>query len=389
MQPIKYTSPKLLYTYISLWAIGHLQEMFLTSSLLSLALYLPFVLMTLTYVYQVIVSKPRGMMRIISIFFFILLLYGLFSILLDSSGKQYGISFLMTVIGSIGPIFAFYTYAKKGLLTYNRLMASFFLFLLIAILEYYDTEREALNTLSKGVEEITNNSSYTILGLFPFLFLFKKHPILQYLGLALIIFYVISAMKRGAIIVLIILLIWFVYVMLKSASGKRKFIQIVLIGVLAFFSVKFIINFYSESSYFQQRIESTLEGRSSNRDVIYSVLWQHYISNQSLSNILFGEGVYKTISITGGVKAHNDWLELLIDCGFMGVILYCVYWVRFYREWRRCRKLEIIHSILGACLVFTFMKTIFSMSFTSIPFGITMMMGYCFASILYSKKTLN
>ena len=51
------------------------------------------------------------------------------------------------------------------------------------------------------------------------------------------------------------------------------------------------IDLYEKSSYFQYRYEVTMEGSSSNRDVIYSKLWYHFINNDNIYAKRYGKNI--------------------------------------------------------------------------------------------------
>jgi hypothetical protein len=169
-----------------------------------------------------------------------------------------------------------------------------------------------------------------------------------------------------------------VFVSVRTTSNNRKRIIVVLTFFLIIIGWRFLIHFYESNNYFQYRIESTLEGRVSGRDVIYSTLWQHYLNNSNIIQLSFGEGAYHTFNIAGN-DAHNDWLELLIDCGLVTTLIYLVYWVCFFRDWMRSKQNSLLYAMMGACFIFTFLRTFFSMSFSDMPFFTSMILGYCFA----------
>ena len=219
-----------------------------------------------------------------------------------------------------------------------------------------------------------------MLSLFPFVFLLRKKIIWQYVVLGYIMYFVVIGLKRGAIIISLFMILWFVLVQTKSVSKGKKAVAVLLTVVLLAIGLHFISQFYESSDYFQHRVEKTMEGSSSNRNWIYSSLWNHYINNNNLLEFSFGEGAFHTVNISG-FMAHNDWLELLIDCGLFGVVVYLVYWISFVRDWIRSKSHPLIYSMMGSCFIFTFMKTLFSMSFLSMPFYVCMIMGYCFAQV--------
>ena len=368
--------------YILLWVVGHVQQMFLNNSFISRVFYVPYLLMTIYYIFKVYVSyRPQGTMKALCLFFAVLIVYGIALLFLDNARGQARTSFLIMLFGSLGPIFPFYVFTRKGLLIEKRMMGWLWVFIVVAIIGYFVEQQKALALImEKGreYEEITNNAAYSFAGLIPFVFLLKKRPLWQYMTLGILFYFIISGFKRGAMLVGALMLIWFVYASLKSSSKGMRF-GILLLTVMAIMvGYRFITNLFENSDYFQYRIESTMEGNSSERDEIYATLWHHYIYNDNILQLAFGEGAFHTENVTGHVKAHNDWLELLIDCGLFGVLLYLVYWGCFIRDWVKSKSNPLVFAMLGSCFVFTFTRTFFSMSFSDLPFYTAMIMGYCF-----------
>lgn len=369
--------------------VGKVQGLLIISSFISLSLYIPFTIMTLFYTYKVLLNSPKTIaIKALLVFFIVMLAYGFELLLFNDALGQKRTSFLIAVIGSIGPVFAFYYFTLQGVISKQKLCVFFVFFLSVAILEFYTYQAKALIMMSRGLGEITNNSSYVVLGLFPFVFLMNKRPMIQYLTLGVLSFYVILGLKRGAILILAILILWFFMSTIKSSSFTKRFYLILLFVTLLFIGVNFIDKFYNESEYFQYRVEATQEGSSSSRDKIYSTLWSHYKSNTNLIQVVFGEGAYHTENVTNGLKAHNDWLELLIDCGFFGAFIYIIYWIAFLSDLRKSRFHPVTYAILGSCFLYTFLRTLFSMSFTDTPFYLSLMIGYGFA-LLHSPQPLD
>lgn len=375
--------------YILLWLFGMIQGFFLTSSIVSLIFSVPFMLITL-YCFVEMFEKypPKGAVRVLSLFFVVLIIYGVALVLLDDATKPYGKvdknSFLLMAITSVGPVFAFYYFARKGLIDAKKLKFWFFVFIVVYIIQYYYNERRVLAQLMMSgyrFEEITNNSAYIVLSLFPALFLLRKKPIIQYLALGIISYFVISGMKRGALLVAAVLLVWFIYISTQSSSNNRRIGLVLLTIVLIAIGWRFIDTFYSQSEYFQYRVEDTMEGKSSTRNVLYSTLWSHYRNNENLLQMAFGEGGYHTFNIAGN-DAHNDWLELLIDCGFVTTLIYLLFWFGYFNDCRKAKAHNyLLYSMIGACFIFMFLRTFFSMSFSDMPFYLCMVLGYCFAQI--------
>lgn len=367
--------------YILLWLFSDVQDLLFNSSLIAMLFYIPYLGMTLYFVVKAFSSyRFRGVMSALSVFFIILLLYGVVAVLLDNT-KVDKKSFLMMVINNLGPVFSFYYFSRKEMLTEKRMLFWFFVFLVVATLNYFVAQQRALAALAQDLykyDEITNSAAYYILGLLPLVFLLKNKSLWQYAIVVYVMYFVISGLKRGAILVSLFMIVWFIYIKTRSSSNIKR-IGILLLTI-AFLGIGwyYVIRFYNTSDYFQVRVEKTLTGSSSNRDVIYSTLWNHYINNDNFLQLVFGEGGYHTVNISR-LKAHNDWLELLIDCGILGVIIYLIYWICFIRDWLRNKSNYLVYSMLGACIIFTFLRTLFSMSFCSMPFYICLIMGYCFS----------
>ena len=82
-----------------------------------------------------------------------------------------------------------------------------------------------------------------------------------------------------------------------------------------------VYNWFITNDYMMHRLEQTLEGNSSGRDVIYTTAWHAWFDCNNLGHYLFGFGYLGTIChpLMHGYMAHNDWLEILVDYGLVGV----------------------------------------------------------------------
>ena len=139
----------------------------------------------------------------------------------------------------------------------------------------------------------------------------------------------------------------------------------------------YIADFYASSDYFQYRLENTLEGNSSNRDVFYATLVEYFINQDSLTNILFGNGAMTTIMIVGNF-AHNDWLELAICQGVLGLVIYFVYFISLFVFFRKTLHNPLVYNIIGMVLMIMFASSLFSMSYNALSISLTLCLGYCF-----------
>lgn len=286
--------------------------------------------------------------------------------------------YLKNIYISLLPIYSFYVFSKRGLIKDNTLRIILPIYLVIATVQYWHSYYENLNFyLSFGwdKDEFTNNTGYAFLSLIPLLYFWKRKPIIQYLFLGYIAIYIIMSAKRGAMLTFSIALVWFLYTSYKNSKRheKRRVLSLIvlfLIGAGSYVSYRL-----QTSEYLNHRIEKTAEGDSSNREYMYTKLWQYHMEEASAFDFFVGGGADKTCEI-GGNLAHNDWLELLVDNGILGVMIYILYWIAFVKEWRRAKGCKN-YEILGCLLIICFIPTLFSMGFNNMRTMTTLCLGYC------------
>ena len=316
-------------------------------------------------------------------------IYGFYLILMNPSTVYYSMSgmsmasynYIKSIYLSILPIYAFYYFSLKGYLTAERLRWWAVVFCISCVLSYYIYMQKAMEALlerGSSREEITNNAGYLFLSLIPIWVLFRKKPLLQYAGLAFCMAFILMGMKRGAIAIGGVVVIYLIWQIIKNARGKQRFIVILLTAVLAVAGVYFVIDMMTSSDYFLQRLEATKEGNSSGRDSLYSFFWTYFTEKANALQYLFGRGANGTLEIYYNY-AHNDWLEIAVNQGLLGIIVYAVYWKLFYSTWRQSTNIEA-KTILALVGIIYFAKTIFSMSYGDMTYVCTSVLGYALAT---------
>lgn len=299
-------------------------------------------------------------------------IYGFALILMNPSTVHYSMSgmsmasynYIKSIYLSLLPIYAFYYFSIKGYLTAERLRRWGVVFLASVTLSYIRLQREALQALverGSSAEEITNNTGYLFLSCIPLLVLYRKKPLIQFVGLAFVMAFVVMGMKRGAIAVGAMVSAYFMFQAIKNAKGKTKFAFISLSVAICVGAVYFFMYQMTTSEYMMKRIEETLEGNSSNRDVIYSFFWTYFTEKADALQYFIGRGANGTLEILGAY-AHNDWLEIAINQGLLGIIVYAIYWKKFYSTWSKSTNIEA-KTILALVGIIYFAKTLFSMSY--------------------------
>lgn len=376
--------------YIFLWCLYSLQGTLYTSGgIISQGILAILLAISLYYLFVVnFTMRTPSAIKALNIFIAMLTLYGLLFwasgkiIIMEHTGLPLGaMGYLKGIYMSLLPIYAFYAFASKGILTEIDIRKWFFVFLAVVTVKYFRAEDEALQmAMMEGSmqEEFTNNTGYTFLSLMPLLFFFSKNRMVQYLALAYIMAFIIMGMKRGAILIGAIVVLWFFYQTLKSSPRKTRLKVVLLIAAVVVATGFYVVNMLETSEYFQYRIEQTEEGATSGRDVIYTKLFTYFLQETTEWQFLFGSGANHTVAVAGNY-AHNDWLELAINQGCLGILVYLFYWICMYKTWRKSKNQTTIYISLGSLCFIYFMSTFFSMSYGDMSMYATLCLGYCLA----------
>lgn len=259
-------------------------------------------------------------------------------------------------------IYVSYIYARKceynEKLIRNIVIALALLSFMRYVLNYQLMQAEL------SVEGFTNNAGYNLvssLALLPFVL--RRRKILAIGIFILFAFLIMIASKRGAIVCMFVLFLFSLYYYSRQYHFSiKKYL------VLSLFVVGFGVMIYSNylsNEYLQNRMERMEERGIGSRSVAYRVLWEHWVYDKNVLTKILGNGTAQSIAVWGNY-AHNDWLEILIDYGLLGVIMYLLLfifaWKYFYFSqlgfWERwCAYL---------CLIVWFLKSVFSMGFTNL-----------------------
>lgn len=379
--------------YILLWSLYYLQgTLYAEGSIISQLLLLLLLLYSSYCFVKVVVSyKLPPLFVSINIFLGIMTIYGIIFIILpqniymgdDLSTPVVKMNFLKNLYMSILPIYVMFYFSKKKILT-EKVVKFIFIILLITYMFLFERnyQSELLDLLEKNSNEerVVNNMAYHFLKLFPLLFFWNKKPLVQFLFTAVIFSFILSGMKRGVILIGFICLLWFLYNILKNSHAKQRLVVVLLSALFIIVGILYVSNLYESDLFFKYRIEQTLEGDSSSRDIIYSTLWEHFQQESSLLKMLFGNGVFYTVFISG-TFAHNDWLELLTNQGLLGVFAYLLFYITFaYTIYLNRRNLFFV-SVMGMSLIIMFISSFISMSYDAIGLAPALGIGYSMCQI--------
>lgn len=380
--------------YITLWCLYYLQgTLYASGSIISQAILAILLVMSICNAY--IVNRHYKLPIFFKGLNVLIAMFTIYGIAIIVSGeklmtKNYTIvanyEYLKAIYISLLPIYSAYLYTIKGQLTKKSISIWIFFWILVATAQFYRNEREALEKYISNRTEITNNSGYLFLALLPSLVVFNKKPIIQFPLLLYCISFVVMGMKRGAIIIGLIIFCYFIYRTYKTSSRKNRKYIITFSFLVIFLATSFIMKMMAENDYFNQRVEQTLEGDTSGRDVIYGGLINHFLDETNALNFFLGNGAQATLKFNGAF-AHNDWLEILINNGIIGVFTYIIYWICFVNSWLKSKSTINAFSALLMILLISFMQTLFSMSYGSLEIYMTLSLGY-FLAISYKQISI-
>lgn len=260
--------------------------------------------------------------------------------------------------------------ARRNLIEKKGLLVIYAIIFASGIISFF-----SLSPFSTSSSEAVNNSGYIFANLLPFIFLIKRKD-LSLLLLTICNAIVIMSLKRGAILITFLFSAYYTYILFKES----KFSTIQKASILAMLATMIALAsvlLYSGNTMIQERVEQTLGGYSSGRDIIYEKLWSNWDNTESCKNILFGYGMSHTILATGGRYAHNDWLELLTNMGFFGVGLYLIFFLSIASNAAEAKRSITDIRIVVSVVIILIGKSLFSMGYTdlgSVPLMI--MLGY-------------
>lgn len=369
------------HLYFFLWCIYYLQgSLYPSGGVISQSVLLILFVFSAIHVYKIHTNRLPKTLKCIDVFIALVIIYGVIGFIsgYTSFAGTTNIGIIKGVLISFFPVYSVYYYSIKGRITLTTI-AWWTVFLFLVYILYYNTAlTRRLARSVKDVEEATNNAGYLIASMVPLFFFLYKKPILQYVGLAVIMLMTLYSMKRGAILICSLSLILFVLKTMKTKNIWRNLTIIVFLVVIVYLAYFNIGKLLDSSDFFNRRIEQTMEGNSSNRDIIYSTFYNAFITEDNPFRFVFGYGAFATGRLFGGF-AHNDWLELAIDNGIIGVLIYLLYWISLIKDWIKSRKIDYLSNTYTLVLIYLFWRSLVSMSYLMIPLSISIVLGFSIA----------
>lgn len=377
--------------YVAIWCLYRLQGLLYPQGAINQILQFVMLLWAMVVAVPYILNIKNNP-RVLNALSVLVLMYTVYGVCYLLFGTPYVINelgvhitkygYLRNSLNSLLPIYLFYHYARAGYLTEQRITMYFVVFILMSFILFFMSYRDDTGQLmADEVGLTTNNMGYMWLGLLPFLFFLHKRPLVQFLSMAIIVFFILLGMKRGAIILGALAALYFLYRTYRNSNSvSTKAAILILSAMVVLGAVSYIGYLYVNNDYFIYRLDATKEGNASNRDVIYTKLIAHFLNEQSVMRLLFGNGANYTLVVAMNY-AHQDWLETLTNNGLVGVIILLTFYVSLFKCMRKMFKplrKETNHQAAAFCMLWGLMlgPTMFSMSIQSMSIITTLPLGY-------------
>lgn len=374
--------------YIIAWCIYMTQGVFLpTGGLITQLLVIGLLLVSLYYTFVVNARYDlpiyfKGLNAILAMFS----IYGVYLMLGGYDAREYTINvpsfnYLKNIYLSLLPIYSFYFFTREKLINEKMVLKIILFFVVVVTIQYFHNQNQMLIAAMlkrSSAEEFTNNIGYSFLTLIPACVFFYKRPIIQYVFLGYCVLFVIMGMKRGAVLIGAICLMYFLWENLKTSHIKKKIGIVFLSSIICLLGSMYIQKKMEESIFFQKRIEDTLEGESSHRDDLYITFLDYFWNGTSPLQFVLGSGANATLKVSYNY-AHNDWLEIAVNQGVIGLIVYLLYWLTFAKTMLSNDYSSKMRLVLQLLFIIYFMKTIFSMSYNAMPIPASFILGFTLA----------
>lgn len=208
--------------------------------------------------------------------------------------------------------------ARKLTPYYVKALACWIVYLFIT--NYQKVELSTMESFN------TTNSSYYLLYFLPMLFLNIKDKHINFVFLITLVVLLLSSKRAG------LLSLGLGFLSYSYASGKvnnkNRIIQTILLIIVFYFVLNWM-NTMMDNRIFE-RFESINDDRGSGRFDMWILLWS-FVQESDFFNLLFGHG-FGSVAIDAGTgfSAHNDYLEVLYDFGWVGLILFVVFLISWF-----------------------------------------------------------
>lgn len=222
--------------------------------------------------------------------------------------------------------------------------------------------------------------AYICIMMLPFILLVKKK---KNILIALLFIIAILSGKRTGTLALSLPIIYYIFTSSRNLTGKIKAIFTIIFIALLITLLGFIF-FEEQFTNIIDRFQNIQEDKGSGRTDIFAqviILFQNSLPTEKL----FGHG-YNTVIAQIGYSAHNDFLEVIYDYGYLGFILYIAIYFSIIGRILSLKQLKLKRNIVTVSFI---LFLIVSSTSHLILFPTSMLCLCSFWGIVDSKSYIN
>lgn len=291
---------------------------------------------------------------------FVFIVIDLFYFLLSLAYTRPSMTTIGDTISGFSTLYIFSYLTRREVVTEKFIITAAIILFVGCLVYYWHYQMSYLERLGKGEDDaVTINASNVFLYLLPMLFYVKRKWLSSGL-LILCLFFILKAVKRGNIVAAALPAV--LLVIYNFSEVKRNMFNCLVFLAIMFAACIYLKNTIIENDFFMYRIQQTLEGDSSGRDVIYTNAWNAWLDSSFIHSFV-GNGYDSTLSLIG-IHAHNDWLEILVDFGIIGCAIYLIIFIILYSNFIKSR-VKLHRYVIVSCGSIWLLKSLISMAYIS------------------------
>ncbi|WP_126801809.1 hypothetical protein [Pseudidiomarina donghaiensis] len=236
------------------------------------------------------------------------------------SGKVHQYDDMRNILLNLIPFYPFYFFTLNKFVREIDIKFFFFGLVVLFILNFYVADISLSKQLDE--EEFANNTSYQLMGLLPFVFIFKKN-LTRFVLLSVLAFFALESMKRSVLIVSVLsffLISYNYYISHQRTSPlKATLYSFMILIVFCVFAVVYYVYWGIGERFEQRLLLMILEGHTSGRDEIASLMINSWLDSNNAIDYILGFGYMSWTEISFN-SSHNDIIKVLTETGLVGLI---------------------------------------------------------------------
>ena len=221
-----------------------------------------------------------------------------------------------------------------------------------------------------------------------------KNKVMRILSIIMVAIVVMLSLKRGGFLALIVGILVYFYISQISIKKKKFKIFGIFIALLGIIALAYFIIYINEnvlSGMLFNRMEEAADNGGSGRLDIYKYFIE-VIRDSSIPHLIFGRGFLgSTHTGKTTLTCHNDLLEMIVDYGIIGLILYISFFISLIKLCKKMIKHKHEYApAMGTSIVIFFISSMVAHIWIYFWFltEFTLFWGFIIDSI-YSTKIKN